>query len=125
MRQLTITSFLLMTLLALNACQGTQAAAPPGGLDPKSHHAVLLDNGSVFFGLIDSNGPDYVVLKNVFYVQTRVKDPAKKDTQNVLVRRGKEWHAPEKMIINRHKIVLIEPVAGGSTVAQLIQQAEK
>ena len=123
MKQIAIAALLLVTLLTFSACQGTQAATP--ALDPKAHHAVLLDNGSVFFGLIDSSGPDYVVLKNVFYVQTRVKDATKRDTQNVLVRRGKEWHAPEKMIINRHKIVLIEPVAGGSTVAQLIQQAEK
>ena len=64
---------ILIAALALTACRQTSVSASVAPvLDAKTHHAVLLDNGSVFFGLIESNGPEFLVLKNVFYVQTRV-----------------------------------------------------
>lgn len=118
----------ILATLLLTACQtDTAAAGSPAPFDPKIHHAVLLQNGSVFFGQIERVTPDTLTLQNVFYVQTRAKaDPAgTKETQNVLVRRGKEWHAPERMHVNRSQIVFIEPVTAGSTVARLILQAEK
>ena len=40
-----------------------------------------------------------------------------------LVKRGKEWHSPDRMILNANMIVLIEPVSPGSRVAQLIAEA--
>lgn len=47
------------------------------------------------------------------------------EVTNMLVRRGKEWHPPDRMIINAPQIVLIEPVTSGSRVAQLIAEASK
>ena len=88
------------------------------------YHAVLLDNGSVFFGQVEGFGTPFVVLRDVYYVQSRV-NPENKQTQNVLIKRGKEWHSPDRMVINANKIVFFEPVATDSTVAKLIADSRR
>jgi hypothetical protein len=86
------------------------------------YQAVLLDSGAVYFGKLEGLGTDYPVLTSVFYVQS-MTNPETKQTTNVLVKRGKEWHAPDRMTINAHHIVFVEPVTPGSQVANLIAQA--
>jgi hypothetical protein len=86
------------------------------------YQAVLLSNGSAYFGRLEGLGTPYPVLKDVFYVQS-VTDPQTKQVNNILVKRGKEWHAPDRMILNANMIVLVEPVSTASRVAQLISQA--
>jgi hypothetical protein len=86
------------------------------------YQAVLLSNGSAYFGRLEGLGTPYPILKDVFYVQS-VTDPQTKQVNNILVKRGKEWHAPDRMILNADMIVLVEPVSTASRVAQLISQA--
>ena len=88
----------------------------------KGYSAVLLDNNSVYFGKVADLGSDYPVLTDVFYIQTVVNQQTKQQS-NILVKRGKEWHAPDKMILNARHIIMIEPVTNGSQVAQLIDKA--
>jgi hypothetical protein len=88
----------------------------------KGYNAVLLDNNSVYFGKVADLGTDYPVLTDVFYIQTAV-NPQTKQQSNILVKRGKEWHAPDKMVVSARHIIMIEPVTDGSTVAKLIAQA--
>jgi hypothetical protein len=88
----------------------------------KGYSAVLLDNNQVYFGKVAELSSDYPVLTDVFYIQTTV-NPETKQQNNILLKRGKEWHAPDKMILNARHIVMIEPVTAGSTVAKLIEQA--
>lgn len=64
-------------------------------------------------------GSAYPVLREVFYVQSIV-NPRTKATNNILVNRGKEWHGPDRMILNEKSIVFVEPVGADSTVAKLI-----
>lgn len=87
------------------------------------YQAVLLSNGSAYFGKLEGLGTKYPVLREVFYVQS-VQDQNTKQVSNILVKRGKEWHGPDRMIINANMIVLVEPVNPGSRVAQLIAQAK-
>ena len=94
------------------------------GRETQGYQAVLLDNNQVFFGKVSGLGTDYPVLTDVFYIQTAV-NPETKQTSNVLLKRGKEWHAPDKMLLNAHHIIMIEPVTGGSTVAKLIAEANQ
>jgi hypothetical protein len=94
------------------------------GSEKQNYQAVLLDNNQVYFGKISGLGTDYPVLKDVFYIQTAV-NPATKQTSNILLKRGKEWHAPDQMLLNAHHIIMIEPVTGGSMVAKLIEEANK
>jgi len=88
----------------------------------KGYQAVLLDNNQVYFGKVADLNTDYPVLTDVFYIQTTVNQETKQQS-NILVKRGKEWHAPNKMVLNARHIIMIEPVTDGSTVAQLIAKA--
>jgi hypothetical protein len=82
-------------------------------------HAVLLINGQAFFGKIQSLEAENVVLTDVFYIQSR-QNPETKQVSNVLIKRGQEWHAPDRMILNKRQVLLIEPVTADSQVAKLI-----
>ena len=88
------------------------------------YQAVLLSNGSAYFGKLEGLGTPFPVLTDVYYVQSH-EDPQTKQVANILVRRGKEWHAPDRMILNANMIVLVEPVNPASRVAQLISQAPR
>jgi hypothetical protein len=44
------------------------------------------------------------------------------EVSNVLVKRGKELHDPDRMYINPNQIVFVETVGTNSTVAQHIAQ---
>src|ERR1700680_4308875 len=57
-----------------------------------TYQAVLLTNGSVYFGKLDGYQTKFPVLSDVYYVQTGV-DPATKKSTSVLVKRGKELHS--------------------------------
>lgn len=52
-------------------------------------------------------------------------DPDTKQTTNVLIRGGKEWHGPDCMVLKPNHILLVEPVTPGSRVAELIAKAPK
>jgi hypothetical protein len=115
--------FLCALAFALAGCRAV-VSTPAGAIDRDRFYAVLLNGGQVYFGKLDGLGTQYPVLTEVFYVQSR-EDPDTKQVSSVLVKRGKEWHAPDRMLINSSQIVLIEPVTAGSRVAQLIAQAGK
>jgi len=85
------------------------------------YQAVLLINGSVYFGKLEGYGTETPVLRDVYYVQTGT-NPETKQTTNVLVKRGKELHGPDRMYLNPRQIILVEPVGTNSKVAQLIQE---
>ena len=86
------------------------------------YQAVLLTNGSVYYGKLEGLGASYPILRDVFYVQVGV-DPNTKQNTSVLIRRGKEWHGPDYMVLNARHILLVEPVTPGSRVAELIARA--
>lgn len=86
-----------------------------------SYQAVLLDNGQLYYGKIQEEDSELTVLTDVYYIQHEVDAPTK-EVKNVLIRRGNEWHAPNRTVINTRHIVMIEPVTPGSKVADLITQ---
>ena len=63
------------------------------------------------------------VLTEGFYIVTQT-NPETKQSNNVLVKRGKELHAPDRMYLNPSALLFVEPVGPNSKVAQLIEQAE-
>ena len=87
------------------------------------YQAVLLSTGAVYFGQLEGLGTPFPILRDVFYVQS-INDAQTKRVNNVLVKRGKEWHEPDRMILNSNMIVLVEPVSQESKVAALIAQAK-
>jgi hypothetical protein len=85
------------------------------------YQAVLLSNNQVYFGRLEGYGTDNPVLNEVYYVQASV-NPETKEQNNILTKRGKEWHSPDKMYINPKQIVIVEPVGPNSRVAELIKE---
>jgi hypothetical protein len=85
------------------------------------YQAVLLSNGLAYFGTIEKMGSDYVEMSEVYYVQSGIEQKTKQPT-NVLLKRGKEWHGPNRMAINMDHVVFIEPVHPDSKVAMLIDE---
>ncbi len=88
------------------------------------YQAVLLTNGAVYYGKLSGYGTRNPTLTDVFYVMSKT-DPETKQVTNMLVKRGKELHGPDKMYINANQIVMVEPVGPDSKVAQLISQANQ
>ena len=119
--------FIIPVLVAVIAIGATLMLGPASqnrrlaGATP-GYSAVLLDNNQVYYGKVANLDSDFPVLTNVFYVQTAVNQETKQ-TSNILLKRGKEWHAPDRMLLNAKHIIMIEPVTPGSTVAKLIDQA--
>ena len=88
------------------------------------YQAVALMNGQVYFGRVASAGDGYLALRDVFYVQTR-QNPETKAVANVLVKRGGEPHQPDRMLVNRQQVLLIEPVKPASQIGRLIAEQNK
>jgi len=112
---------LVLSAVGLGAWQLRKPSVPPLSTP---YQAVLLTNGSVFYGHLEGLGTAYPILKEVYYIQTGV-DSATKQPTSVLLRRGQEWHGPDQMLINAAQILLVEPVTPNSRVAQLIADARK
>ena len=116
-----------MALLALttflSACSMTKERPQPAMTLTTDYQAVLLTNGQVLVGKMDGLGASFPVLTDVYYVQS-VADPTTKQTKMVLVKRGREWHAPDRTIINVNHIILVEPVTKASKLMELIEKSK-
>jgi hypothetical protein len=97
------------------------AAFPP--VDAGQYYAIVLSNGAVYFGKPEGLGTRYPVLHDVYYLQGAT-NPETKASTTILVKRGKEWHGPDRMIVNENSILFIEPVGPDSKVAKLIAESK-
>ena len=88
------------------------------------YQAVVLINNSVYYGKLAGYGTSNPVLTDVYYILSKT-DPDTKKVSNVLIKRGKELHGPDRMYLNPSQIILVEPVGADSKVAQLIAEASK
>jgi small nuclear ribonucleoprotein (snRNP)-like protein len=115
----------VVLILALGAgCNPAGNATGTAVAFTTPYQAVLLSNNSVYFGKLSGFGTPNPVLTDVFYIVTQT-DPATKESKNILVKRGKELHGPDRMYLNASSIVFVEPVGADSKVAQLIDEAGK
>lgn len=85
------------------------------------YQAVLLTNGSVYFGHLSGYGGHTPVLTAVYCIMSQT-NPDTEQVNNVLVHRGNELHEPERMYLNPQSIVFVAPVGTNSKVAQIIAQ---
>jgi len=119
---LAIAAIVVAAAQATSAYQNVRTHAAPAISTP--YHAVLLTNGQAYFGRIENLDAEYPVLRDVYYIQSRVNQETKQ-VANILVKRGSEWHGPDRMILNREHVLLIEPVKEDSQVAKLIAEQSK
>jgi hypothetical protein len=108
----------IVGLAGLTACERSHRRQGPEITTP--YAAVLLDNGQLYYGKLANAGSSFPELTDVYYIQSSVNQETKA-VASVLVRRGNEWHGPDRMFLNEHHVVLIEPVGTNSKVAQLIE----
>ena len=125
-RTTALATLVIAAALCVIAWQGMRKHNTPQLATP--YQAVALMNGQLFFGRLETGGNDwgndYMVLRDVFYIQAR-QNPETKAVANVLVKRGGEAHQPERMLINRRQVLLIEPVKADSQIAKLIAEQNK
>ena len=88
------------------------------------YQAVVLTNGQVYFGKLEKLGAPYPTLTDVFYIHSQ-QNPDTKQMTNTLVKRGREMHGPDRMIINAQHILFIEPVRPDSQLGKAIEDAKK
>lgn len=86
------------------------------------YQTVVLSNGAVFYGKLTGYGTGRPMMTDVFYIVSKT-DPNTKQVSNILVKRGKELHGPDRMYLNANQIIYVEPVGPDSKVAQLINEA--
>lgn len=113
-------AFLLSTialLLATQVYRDIRSTAAPAFTTP--YQAVVLTGGQVYYGKLENVSGLYPVLRDVFYVITK-ENPETKQVTNILVRRGKELHGPDYMVLNRTSILFAEPVGKDSEIAKSI-----
>ena len=113
-----VVATLAILLAGLTACDRQGREKGPEITTPYS--AVLLDNNQLYYGKLANAGSSFPELTDVYYIQSQANQETKAVT-SVLVRRGAEWHGPDRMFLNERHIILIEPVGTGSKVAQLIE----
>jgi len=85
------------------------------------YQAVLLDNGQLLYGKMARPNGDFLAVTDVFYIQQQANTETK-EVKSVLVRRGTEWHGPNRTILNKRHVIMIENVTAGSKVAELIAE---
>jgi hypothetical protein len=109
-------------LLALAVLAAAWLASRPSAVTfDKPYQAVLLTNGQVYYGRLEGYGTAHPVLREVYYIQVQTNSETK-EQKNILLKRGKEWHAPDRMYLNPSQILLVEPVGTESKVADLIRE---
>jgi hypothetical protein len=118
---------IFVCLVAAAAALSFEVVRLKRAMDPPAftttYQAVLLDNGQVYYGMIAGLGTPFPVMTDVYYI-ARTEDARTKQVKNVLVKRGKELHAPTETVLNARHILMIEPVGPDSEVAKLIAQSE-
>jgi hypothetical protein len=105
-----------------SAFVGLRRAGAPPQFDT-TYQAVLLDTGQVYYGKLSRLGTSFPEMSDVYYI-VRTQDAQTKQVKNILVKRGKELHAPAETFFAARHIIMIEPVGPSSEVARDIAQEE-
>lgn len=91
--------------------------------------AVFLNTGQVYFGNIKDINSQYLVLNNIFYLQTNSSGTSGSTSakSNVsLVKLGCELHAPyDQMVINMQQVTFWENLQSSGQVAKAVAQYDK
>jgi hypothetical protein len=98
-------------------------SAAPADPNASPYSAVFLANGQVYFGVISGDAGNYLVLKNIFYLQAQQSLQSASQTQPfTLVKLGQELHGPtDEMHINRSQILFYESLRNDSSVVKSME----
>lgn len=112
---------LLVFLGVIASLAWDRSQGPPAQPSQTSatYSAVFLQSGLVLYGKLEKFGSDYPVLYDVHYIRNEM-DKETKSARMQLIRRGNEWHGPDRMTLNARHILFVEPVSPTSRIATLI-----
>ncbi len=102
-------------------------------IDTSKYQAVFFSNGQVYFGKLQANGPDSLVLSKVYYLKSSAGDSntnnpqgssSSSESSNVeLIKLGNEIHGPEdSMEISRDQVLFFENLKDDGQVSKLMKQ---
>ena len=102
-------------------------------IDTSKLQAVFLNTGQVYFGNIKKLNNQYVVLTNIYYLQTSNANgstssatTANSSSNVSLVKLGCELHEPyDQMVINRAQVTFWENLQDGGQVAKAVKTFEQ
>ncbi len=125
-----VVAILLVALIAVVSFSGTKSQADY--IYTNKLQAVFLNTGQVYFGNIKSINPQYLVLQNIYYLQTNNSNSSSttsssSSNSNVsLVKLGCELHAPyDQMVINMGQVTFWENLQSTGQVAKAVAQYQK
>lgn len=93
-------------------------------VNDKAYQAVFLTNDQVYFGNVSEINGKYMVLNDIYYLQTSGTNNQSQTNNNVsLVKLGCELHKPyDRMVINRDQVQFWENLKSDGQVAKAIDQ---
>jgi hypothetical protein len=99
-------------------------------VDSTKLQAVFLNTGQVYFGNVTSFNKDYLVLTNVYYLQSsnsNASSSSSSSNQNVsLVKLGCELHKPyDQMVVNTTEVTFWENLQTDGQVAKAVSDYNK
>jgi hypothetical protein len=100
-------------------------------VDTGKLQAVFLNTGQVYFGNVKTLNNNYVVLTNIYYLQTSngsnsSTQSSNQNTNVSLVKLGCELHEPyDQMVINRSQVTFWENLQDGGQVAKAVKTFEQ
>lgn len=101
-------------------------------VDSGKLQAVFLNTGQVYFGNVKALNSKYVVLTNIYYLQTTgsgssaTSSSSNSNTGITLVKLGCELHEPyDQMVINRSQVTFWENLQDGGQVAKAVKTFEQ
>ena len=92
-----------------------------------TYQAVFLTNGQVYFGKISGIDKNFIVLKNIYYLQAvqPLQGESAQSQPFSLVKLGKELHGPtDVMYINMSQVLFYEDLREDSSVVKTIKESK-
>lgn len=127
------TLFLVILLLVVALLVSLSLGGPKpeaNYVNPTKLQAVFLNTGQVYFGNIKNLNQRYLVLDNIYYLQTSggstTAGTTAANSSVSLVKLGCELHSPyDQMVINRTQVTFWENLQDTGQVAKAVQAFEK
>lgn len=144
----TLLGLVVFKVLFLGSESSPITTSATSMLDQSKYQAVFLANDQVYFGKVTKSAGDYLVMEDVYYLVTSgqqnvspqiMNDLEESDVEGVtvspeqeaesgfvLVRLGKEVHAPEnKLVLNKEHVMFIEDLKADGKLVTAITESKK
>jgi len=98
------------------------------GIDANTYQAVFFEDGSVYFGKLESFNDDYYKMTGAYYPQTQTTQDdgtqqVATDSNTTLLKLSNQVHGPDElMYISKDKVLFFQNLTSDSQVTRLIEQ---